>query len=59
MTDREVPIGKIGFWTKRAKEADRRKQKSNYLQNQVNEEQCVEGAGLSLNQQGLGLFCYI
>lgn len=30
-----------------------------YSQNQVNEEQSVEGAGLSLNQQGLGLFCHI
>lgn len=30
-----------------------------YSQNQVNEEQSVQGAGLSLNQQGLGLFCHI
>lgn len=36
-----------------------RVESSSYLQNQVNEEQSVEGAGLSLNQQGLGLFCYI
>lgn len=34
-----------------------RRRKGN-SQNQVNEEYSVDGAGLSLNQQGLGLFLH-